>query len=108
MIDIAFPDRSPDEASILAQELAQALRAEGTPDSAMTLVRERPETMDLGTVLQIAEIAVQATIIVKNLFDLWHRARCTLRITTPRGRFILPPSEIDVGKLNEILRDVLK
>jgi hypothetical protein len=108
MIEIAFPDQPANEAGILAQELAQALRTEGAPDSALTLLKERPETMDLGTGLAIAEMAVGAAVMIKHLFDLWHRAHCTLRITTPRGRFVLRASEIDVGKLNQILGDFFR
>jgi len=108
MIEIGFPDEPASEASILAQELAQTLRLEGVADAALSLVKERPEAMDLGTALVIAELAVGSGVIIQHLFELWYRTRCTLRITTPRGQFVLRASEVDLGKLREVLEGAFK
>jgi hypothetical protein len=70
MIEIGFPDESASEASVLAQELAQSLRLEGVVDADLNLIKERPETMDLGTALVIADLAVGSGVLVQHLFEL--------------------------------------
>ena len=52
-VAITFPDLSPAEASIIAQELATALAEDGVPPGSISRARANPDAQDLGSVVQV-------------------------------------------------------
>lgn len=53
-VAITFPDLSPAEASILAQELATALAEDGVPAGSITRQRASADAQDMGAIVLVA------------------------------------------------------
>lgn len=111
-IEIAFPGKDLAEQGQLAQELRTELRAEGVPDEALAVKRERGDTMDLGSALQLtagvtAAVATGLNIVAIGhcIYELCFKNRSGLRLKTPNGVFEFGPGEIDVDKLGQLLKD---
>jgi hypothetical protein len=111
-IEFAFPGKDLAEQAQLSQELRTELRAEGVHGEALTVKRERGDTMDLGSVLQLTAGVTGAVATGLNIvaighciYELCFKSRSGLRVKTPNGVFEFGPGEIDVDGLKQVLMD---
>jgi hypothetical protein len=111
-IEIAFAGVSLAHSGQMAQELRVNLRREGLPGEALSIAREQPGTMDLGSVLHLAgdaieylSVPVHAAAVVHCIYEVCIRERCGVRIRTPKGVVVIGPGEIDLEKLRAFLRE---
>lgn len=86
---IEFPDVSPAQAGIFAEEMETDLRnkmLDAKADAAVERIRVDPEAQDLGTVLGIV-LGAQATVAIAKGIQKWlHRNnQATIRIRTKTG-----------------------
>src|ERR1700680_1285704 len=107
MIEISFPVQSAGDAGELAKELRSSLLQHGISDDDIQIVKGRADTMDLGSLVQIAEpviaLALNSALFIKIIREVCLPARAGIRIKTDDGIFELKAAEIDSEKLHEIL-----
>jgi hypothetical protein len=114
---ISFPDQPAAETGVLAQELRLALLQSGADPSTVEIIKERADTMDLGSVIQIALDAYHASrpilelvpplltvaTCARTLYNICARAHSGIRITNPRGTVVeLSPGEVSFERLKQI------
>jgi hypothetical protein len=117
--EISFPDRPAAEAGVLAQELRLALLRGGVDPNKVEIIKERSDTMDLGSVVQIALDAYRASgpmlEHVMPALTALHCARCLYEICVParsgliiknRHTIKLGAGEIEIERLKQILDTV--
>jgi hypothetical protein len=109
-IEIEAIGTSQAEAAQIAQELRQALREAGVNPRALSLARDRHDTMGLEWIVVLAQAAwpyldkgLVALGVANAIYDIFIRERCALRIKTDKGVFEIGPGEIEVEKLRAIL-----
>ncbi len=115
--EISFPDQPADEAGVLAQELRLALLRSGADPSKVEIVKERADTMDLGSVVGIAIDAyhavrpmldyvpplLTAATCARTLYNICAPVHSGIRITTPRGTVVeINPGEVSFDHLKQI------
>jgi hypothetical protein len=114
-LEISFTGKELGESTQLARELRDRLRSEGIPDETMTIARDRADTMDLGSALQLLELAehivVPATLaihvatIAHTVYELCFREHCGLKVKIANRVVELGPGEIDIEKLRAVLNE---
>ncbi len=117
-IEISFPGKALDESTQLTRELRDKLRGEGVPDGALSIVRERTDTMDLGSVLHLvlqyaehvttpASLMIELATITYNIYELCFREHCGLKVKVGNQALEFGPGEIEVEKLRVVLNEAL-
>jgi hypothetical protein len=115
--EISFPDRPVDEAGVLAQELRLALLRSGADPERLSIIKERADTMDIGSVVQIVfdayhtsgpmlehvMPALTAIHCARVLYEICAPAHSGIRVKTPRGTYELSEREISLERLKEVL-----
>jgi hypothetical protein len=113
-IEISFPGKELGDSTQLARELRDKLRGDGVPDAALSIMRERTDTMDLGTVLHLAlqyveHVTTPATLMVEmatityNVYELCFREHCGLKVKVGGHILEFGPGEIELEKLRTVL-----
>jgi hypothetical protein len=114
MIEISFPSKTPDEAALMIKSLRTSLVRHGVADADIRIAKERADTMDLGTLLQIdvatylhvAHLGLMGVACAKALWEICAPAHAPVRIKTAKGVVELSASEIESGRLQEVLRTI--
>jgi|GEM_PF-2118121 hypothetical protein len=111
---ISFPGKSAAEAGVLAQELRLALLRAGADPGKVEIVKERTDTMDLGSVVELAFGALPVASLegfhniltaaecALILYEICQKARSGILIRTPREEFKLGEEELSTGPLESI------
>ncbi|HXX84812.1 MAG TPA: hypothetical protein VEN29_12615 [Casimicrobiaceae bacterium] len=117
-VEISFPGPRADQAGVLSQELRLALLRSGADPGQIQIVKERADTMDVGSILQIVmNAASQAQTVLEHyvapaftlshcaacLYDICNPANSGIRIKTSRGVFEFSANEVDIKQLKRIL-----
>jgi hypothetical protein len=115
--EISFPDQLAAEAGVLAQELRLALLRGGADPSKIEIKKDRADTMDLGSVVQVAldayhtsgpmlehvMPALTAIHCARVLYEICAPAHSGIRVKTPRGTVELSGREVSLERLKELL-----
>jgi hypothetical protein len=129
--EISFPDQPADEAGVLAQELRLALLRSGADPSKVEIVKDRADTMDLGSIVGIAidayhacgpiagsviqtalharqylEPAVPPLLALecaKCLYHICRPAHAGIVVETPHGTYKLSADEIEIERIEPVL-----
>ncbi len=100
--EISFPDQPADEAGVLAQELRLALLRSGADPSKVEIVKERADTMDAGSWVEIALTAAESFHCALTLYQICAPAHSGIRVKSPRGTLDLSASEVSPERLRQI------
>jgi hypothetical protein len=117
MLEISFPNKDdPAAAGKLARTLRTSLLQAGIPDSQLSVVRERDDAQDVGTLLQLewasllhgAHLTLTTIAVAKALWEICTPARAAVRIKRGGHTIELNASEIQADKLEQILTELAK
>ena len=107
MFEISFPGTSTADAGSLAKKLRLSLVQGGVSDRDIRIVKERPDTMELGSTLEIVFIAAHTLAFAKAIWEICAPAKSGVRIKLPDGKKVdLKAHEIDLDRLKTILTSV--
>jgi hypothetical protein len=111
--EISFPGQPAAEAGVLAQELRLALLRSGVDPTNVEIVRERPDTMDLGSCVQLYFAigkaleplvpALTALELAKLLCEICVPAHSGIRVKTARNTREVGASEMTPERLKQII-----
>jgi hypothetical protein len=131
MLEISFPGLNARASGRLAQQLRAKLASQGLPENAVRLAKDRTDTMDVGTCVQIAHTAITmtahaatmtphvvklvahaepylaTTILAKDLFHLLYRMRSGVKLVGPGGAAVVGAAGITAENLKTALDNVL-
>jgi len=114
--EISFSGKEVAESTQLARELRKQLRSEGVPDTAMSIERQRSDTMDLGSSFHLSAeffhnaaattaLAIHLGSIVHAVYEVCFRAHCGLKVKIANQVIEFGAGEIDLQKLRALLEE---
>ena len=116
MVTISFPEQTPAEASILAQDLRRLLLAHGVPSEALSVVTDDPETMAGGILLSVdyaalfeaCKLTVELSLLSLHVAEILHRAQSKMRIATNRGEITIDPPRNQIEPAAQLIEKALR
>lgn len=114
-IEFSFPDDDLATAGQHAQELRAALIAAGIAPGDAQLVKARPDTMDLGSIVSIvaqgAEVVkpyVEIAGLSLAVYQMIFRDRTTLKLKTKGGELQIRPGDMSAAQLKVVLTEAFR
>jgi hypothetical protein len=113
VLEITFPTATSADANIYARELRTELSKCGIPPSAISVHRTHPENMDLGSALELTQLAIDAIAALHSSYALGHaihsfckRNQSTIRIKSPIANIDIATDAADPARLSELLKKI--
>jgi len=112
-MELSFAFDNSADASLLAQELEETLRAQGISPNAISLKPASPENMDIGSVVwvaiertgQVVEAAGTVLTIAKCVYDVANKYGVGVIFTRPEGKVEVPATTVAMNLIEQILSD---
>jgi hypothetical protein len=112
-MELSFACDNSADASVLAQELEETLRAQGISPNAISLKPASSENMDIGSVVwvaiertgQVVEAASTVLTIAKCVYDVANKYGVGVIFTRPEGKVEVPATTVAMNIIEQILSD---